>query len=306
MPGAVRKNDGAPDVRKAAAESIEKIGDPSVAGALRRRVEDEVWHDPKIHGVEDPTTGGKAAALRALRKLAPDQVTPALITALGATHGHMRSWAALELAAQKDNRKAIPDLKKRVADHLWYDSNYVGDFDPEWGGKAAALKLLRELDAGQATRALLNAVRSSTLEVQLWAVEELMGQPDSAKNAAFIEALIGLLGQKDGDDKEKVALLAKRGKHPRRVAAECLLQLRAKAAVPALKKRVADGLWYESGYGNVPSDPVGGGKEAALAALRELAPREVKVALTLALKSDNAKVREWAVGRLAEEGTDPK
>src|SRR5262249_47428148 len=161
-------------------------------------------------GLEDPTTGGKAVALRALRKIAPDQVTDTLINALGATHGHMRRWAALELAAQKDNRKAIPDLKKRVADAVWYASGYVDDFDPEWGGKTAALKLLRELDTAQATEALLDAMRSNTWRVQVWAVGVLMGQQDSAKNAAFIEALTQLLGQKDNKDKETMWQMAEK------------------------------------------------------------------------------------------------
>jgi len=72
-----------------------------------------------------------------------------------------------------------------------------------------------------------------------------------------------------------------------------------KAAVPALKKRIADETWDEKTFDTA----AGGGKMAALTALKALAPGEVKGALVQALgQKKSADVRKWAVARLAEEG----
>ena len=66
----------------------------------------------------------------------------------------------------------------------------------------------------------------------------------------------------------------------------------------ALKMRVADDTWDKRTH----DTPAGGGKAAALDALRAVAPAEVKPALVQALKSKNPDVRKWAVARLAAEG----
>jgi HEAT repeat protein len=103
-----------------------------------------------------------------------------------------------------------------------------------------------------------------------------------------VQALIEGLGDTDGA--------------VRRQSAEGLLQRRAKAAVPALIKRVADGVWIEkkrfAGTDN-SSDPIAGGKEAALHALRQLAPDQVTDALRNAQTSKNAHVRAWATQELS-------
>src|SRR5262249_26048828 len=190
----------------------------SAVAALRKRVEDNVWFNPWIVGVEDPEAGGKAAALRALRTLAPEQVTSALVVALKGKEGHMRRWAARELSAQEDRKKAVPALRELVAVQAWYQTNYRGDHDPEWGGKAAALSLLPELAPEQVTAALSQALSGSHYGMRRWAAEELGRQKD-------------------------------------------------RAALPALKERVADERWYAREYRNVEPDPVGGGKTAALKAL---------------------------------------
>jgi HEAT repeat protein len=89
----------------------------------------------------------------------------------------------------------------------------------------------------------------------------------------------------------------------RRQSAEGLLKRRAKAAAPALMKRVADNVWIEkkrfAGTNNA-SDPVDGGKAAALQALRELAPDKVIDALRDAQKSKNAHVRAWATQEISQ------
>jgi hypothetical protein len=92
----------------------------------------------------------------------------------------------------------------------------------------------------------------------------------------------------------------------RRMAAEELQMMgraRAKSAVPALMKRVADDVWAEKSrfvqLSPSPYDPLGGGKAAALNALKVLAPSKVPEALQMATKSRNANVRAWATQIMA-------
>jgi Ca-activated chloride channel family protein len=89
----------------------------------------------------------------------------------------------------------------------------------------------------------------------------------------------------------------------RREAADGLRRagVRSPAVVDALKQRIADDVWIPKPrfVGTKPTgDPVYGGKQAALDALRELAPDEVSPALQMACKSRNADVRAWAAGEL--------
>src|SRR5207248_11053641 len=91
------------------------------------------------------------------------------------------------------------------------------------GGKAAALKVLRDLAFDEATEPLTRALFSKYPEQRHWAAVELKVQGD-------------------------------------------------KAAVPALKKRIADETWDEKTFDTA----AGGGKMAALKALKALGPGEVE------------------------------
>jgi HEAT repeat protein len=93
----------------------------------------------------------------------------------------------------------------------------------------------------------------------------------------------------------------------RQTAANSLGKLGAKAkgAVPALVKRVADDRYawdYSPGplHWNKPPDIQGVDKDAALAALKALAPEKVEQALLDASKSKDPKIRRWALDRLNE------
>ncbi|MGE3807787.1 MAG: protein kinase [Gemmataceae bacterium] len=81
----------------------------------------------------------------------------------------------------------------------------------------------------------------------------------------------------------------------RKQAAEAMGKLGDKSAAPALAERVADDVWYEKHFQSISdtSDPEGGGKGAALAALQKLAPERVTAALTGGLKSKTRQVRDW-------------
>jgi predicted Ser/Thr protein kinase len=111
--------------------------------------------------------------------------------------------------------------------------------------------------------------------------------------------------------------VALRSEHPRlrKNAAERLMQLNDKSAVPDLIKRVADGRWVVDDYigprlfySPNDYDPIGGGKSAALEALRKLAPARVDDALSKAMKSPNPHVAAWAAslyGRAPATSPDP-
>src|SRR5205814_10650787 len=90
----------------------------------------------------------------------------------------------------------------------------------------------------------------------------------------------------------------------RRRAAEALGKLGDASAVEALVGRVADGVWMDprrlaltgGRFADEFADPAWGGKSAALAALRGLAPGRGAEAPSPAGQSDNANVRAWAAG----------
>jgi HEAT repeat protein len=95
-------------VRRSAAESLGKLTPKEtddVVPALVKRVADDVWVAPYFGSddgawagrtLQDPEAGGKAAALRALEKLAPDRVDAALSDAQRSKSPDVRAWAATE------------------------------------------------------------------------------------------------------------------------------------------------------------------------------------------------------------------
>jgi HEAT repeat protein len=95
----------------------------------------------------------------------------------------------------------------------------------------------------------------------------------------------------------------------RRAAADTLGKLEAKEAVPALIQRVADDVWVQhpglaTFADNTPYDGIKdrrGSKDRALQVLAKLAPDKVEEALLLALKSKTYQVRAWAARELTGE-----
>lgn len=100
-------------VRRAAADSLGKIGDKSeaVIDALIKRVGDSVWSPRPERTIsfnpDDPPAyddhkdwGSKLHALQALKNLAPARVEDALATALRAKSPEVRKWAAREIAGK--------------------------------------------------------------------------------------------------------------------------------------------------------------------------------------------------------------
>jgi Mg-chelatase subunit ChlD len=111
--------------------------------------------------------------------------------------------------------------------------------------------------------------------------------PVDVKTTAVIKALIDGLSDMDSFVRHAAAVsLGKMG-------------AKAKAAVPALMKRIADDLWS----GVFSADVAAGNtsKDAALKALRQIAPDKVESALLAATKSKNTTVRKWAIEQLGAE-----
>jgi HEAT repeat protein len=320
-------------VRRAAADGLKKRGDRAAAPALVKRIADEVWI-PRPGGFlvysDEPYDGFKGLgskdhALGALRALAPDQVTPALLAALQTKDNRIRAWAAGEMGKQKgpeavkglmkaltdgdgyvrraaaDGLKALgdkaaaPALVKRVADEVWVslpgtvityrDEPYDGFRG--LGSKDHALGALRALAPDQVTPALLAALQAKHHRVRAWSAGELGKQ----KGQDVVKALIKALADTDG--------------YVRRAAADSLKMLGDKAAVPALVKRVADEVWLSrpTGFFTYRDEPYDGfrglgSKDHALEALKALAPEQVKAALQEAARSSKAEVKKWAEGEL--------
>jgi serine/threonine protein kinase len=153
-------------------------------------------------------------------------------------------------------------------------------------------------------------------------VEGLLRELESKDALRRLEATRKLAGHRD---KAVVAALPKRFDDPhwsvRREAAHSLGRIGDPDAVPALIARVADEKWMTERWGLEPgekfsrwaSDPKQGGKDAALDALRVLAPARVVEALVQALRSGRKDrgfekeglsrpglVRAWAAERLAD------
>jgi serine/threonine protein kinase/HEAT repeat protein len=91
------------DVRRQAAESIKKLGDKTAVGPLEDRIADDLFKDDA--GAGSPSYSSKVVALEALKELAPEYVTPALIRATHSATEGVRVWACDELGTLKDKLK---------------------------------------------------------------------------------------------------------------------------------------------------------------------------------------------------------
>lgn len=117
-------------VRRQAAETLQKLGDRSTmraevvkkvakdaVPALMKRVADEIWDSRDAFGLADSS---KLVALAALRTLAKNQVTSALLNAIRCKNEDVRVWACVQLAEQKDKessealRAALKDPSPKV------------------------------------------------------------------------------------------------------------------------------------------------------------------------------------------------
>jgi predicted Ser/Thr protein kinase len=104
-------------VRLQAATSLKELKDPSAAPALIRRVSDDLWHGDDNFSGASVGISSKGMALEALRAIAPDRVTEALLKAAKAEHSKdVRRWACLQLASLGKDPKAAAGLVDSLKD----------------------------------------------------------------------------------------------------------------------------------------------------------------------------------------------
>jgi serine/threonine protein kinase len=199
--------------------------------------------------------------------------------------------ATRQLAAEKIKARGLKSaanaLIHRIADDDWADSTLTKD-----ESKIKALEALNAVAPDKVPDALIQALRSKTAQVRVWAMLEIVrGKDDELFVPPLIRALI--------DEYPRI----------RKLAADKLGRLhrvyKSPEIVKALAARVADDLWEPSS--NDPRatenlhDPEFGGKQAALEALTEISPSDAMRALENAvLKSTHRDVRSWAKRELRD------
>jgi len=209
-----------------------------------------------------------------------------------------------------------------VADDLWV----LGDSGLSEQSKEAALIALKELAPKRMTAALLGALKSKTESVRWWACKALARQKDKPSaegleaalthdpaESVRIEAAIALVEVRPLAMAALMQALQDDATEVRTEAARTILKLGdssqmpdavvkevADKAVPALMIRIADHRWTGGDSGRSE-----GSKEAALAALKELAPQRMTEALLEALRSKTESVRWWACKALARQKDKP-
>ncbi|MBI1915192.1 MAG: HEAT repeat domain-containing protein [Planctomycetes bacterium] len=271
--------DGSPEVRAVAAQHLTQIGGLSAAAALMRRVADDVW------GPNDPYSG-KVTALTALRKLAPERVTEALLAALQSKSEQVRAWACAEFPAR--DRKGTDGLIAALKDGAVSVRKAAATALGQQEGKESVAALLKGLEDGSPeVRAAATAALGQSENEARDVLRKLLTDAEPAVRKAALETLT----KKGGAEAVKLWSDALNDAQPaiRQDAAYRLQQLGDRSAVPALSKRVAD---------DTPDVDYSGGKLAALGALRQLAPDKATDALLEALRSKNDSVRAWACQNL--------
>jgi Protein kinase domain len=166
------------DQRLWAAQELRKQRDPAdrsaIIAALRERIADKKWYRREYTNIPGDPHAGKGEALALLRDLAPGEATAPLMQALTSSHADERTWAANELANQKDPA-AIPALKKCIQDRTWGERTL--DNKEAGHDKAAALKALETLAPREVKSALQAAEKANDRRVQEWARQELAKRP---------------------------------------------------------------------------------------------------------------------------------
>jgi HEAT repeat protein len=233
----------------------------------------------------------------------------ALMGQLSDEEANVRYAAAESLGKMGARAKgAAPALVKRLADDLWGSPSTPVHQDNASGNtsKDAALKALKQIAPDQVVEGLTAALKSNNPKVRTWAATALAGDAGAKSprrtESAVAESEPATSGDLPPAVKALVAQLSDEDANVRHAAAQSLGKMGAKAkgAVPGLMKRLADDLWG-SADNSVHQDNATGNtsKDAALKALKQIAPEKVEEGLTAALKSKNAKVRSWAATALA-------
>jgi HEAT repeat protein len=231
----------------------------------------------------------------------------ALIEQLTDTDADVRHAAAESLGKMGARAKgAVPAIVSRIADDLWGSQGQPVNKDNATGNtsKDAALKALKQLAPDRVEEALLAAMKSKNSKTKQWATTQL-GASNAASSSGRTSSASDKGGSVDASPTVRalIAQLSDEDADVRHAAATSLAKLgaAAKGAVPALIERLADDRWGSKDKPvNTDNSTGNTSKDAALKALRQLAPDNVESALVAAMKSSNPKVKTWAAKALAE------
>ncbi|MFO0950548.1 MAG: HEAT repeat domain-containing protein [Isosphaeraceae bacterium] len=279
---------------------------PVREGALSPRAE------AMVKLLADQEAGTRATAAETLGTLGERAAVKPLIGVLTDEDERVRGAAAKALGKIGDPA-AAPALAERVADD---QPDRLSINGVEVRSKDSALEALRALGPGEVTRALTRALKSSHFRVREWAAPLVAGQKGAEAADALAERVgDDVMDKSYVDDGKALALRGLRELAPDRVlpsltralvsgefrvrewAARALAETKDPKAVPALVERVADEKSDDLRY-------VENSKDAALAALRALAPEKVGDALIRATAAKDPQVRSWATRALAREAEE--
>jgi HEAT repeat protein len=140
-------------VRRAAADTLGKLGAKEAVPALIKRVADDVWLPPPGYATFAdsspydgiPKRGSKDRALQVLRKLAPGKVEEALVLAMKSKTRQVRSWAAVELAGEKKSEAIVAALGMALRDADGYVRRTAADSLGKLGAKEAVPALIKRV-----------------------------------------------------------------------------------------------------------------------------------------------------------------
>lgn len=250
--------------------------------------------DPNGTVIPNPTPGELSPRFQALVKQLKDE------------SADVRATAAESLGKMGPEAKAaVPALIERIKDDVWSVGGITRDNAPGNTSKDAAVDALLTISPNEVEAVVIAATLSKNARVRGWATE-LIGLlvKESPPKASPIEKT------KDNPEgmSRRVAALVKQLKDDnaggRYSAAVSLghLGVEAVPAVAALVERIKDDVWTVGGR---TQDNSSGStsKDAAVAALKSIAPGEVEGAVIAATSSKNARVKAWAtevLGTLAK------
>lgn len=230
-----------------------------------------VVNQPSTNTTTDPNVGNPTPVIESLSDL---------MRGLRSNNPKDRDAAVQKLSDRKD-AEAIEALT-----HLMIGEEWPDEAGQQHEVRDAALLALMGIDADKAPAILRRAAKVEDFRTRIWAYCELAKRIDSENRPVLQPSF--LAGLKDANPQVRRAVAYQIHK----------CQLNDPGVVQALVARVSDDVWGE--VNNSPPEnfihnpKADGGKDAALNALEEFAPKRVLEALNAATKCGNLDVKKWA------------
>ena len=190
---------------------------------------------------------------------------------------------AVQKLSQRNDEETVDALAQVIVADPWPDDN-----GPAGDIHEAALRALIAVDADKTSIVLRRAAKSDESRTRSWAYGELAKRIVETENRSVLQPNF-LAGLRDSNPQVRRAVADQIRKN----------KLDDPAVVQALVARVSDDVWGEPNNSppeNFIHNPkADGGKDAALDALEEIAPKRVVLeALNSAMRCGNLDVKKWA------------